>query len=218
MANNEWLEYTVKVAVAGEYTIDIRVASLYSAGQFHLEFDGVNKTGPITVPGTTTDWQDWVTVSATATLSAGTQIMRFVNADSSVEYNINYFDFEPPMTTVPNVVGLSKISGYSAIIAQGLTLGTTTYIYSETVPVNHIISQSPADGTSVVVGSSVDTEISGFRGDLDNDGDVDLVDLQTMTGEWLTAGTLADIEPIGGDGWVDFSDFSVLASDWQKSL
>ena len=44
-----------------------------------------------------------------------------------------------------------------------------------------------------------------------------IVDVQIMAQEWLTAGTQADIEPIGGDSWVDFRDFSVLASDWLKS-
>lgn len=91
MANNEWLEYTVDVAAAGEYTIDIRVASDATGGNFHLEFDGVDKTGNINVP-VTGGWQSWTTVSATATLSSGIQIMRFANADSSDEYNINYFD------------------------------------------------------------------------------------------------------------------------------
>jgi len=91
LANNEWLEYAVDVAAAGEYTIDIRVASDATGGNFHIEFDGLDKTGNINVP-VTEGWQSWTTVSATATLSAGTQIMRFANANSSDEYNINYFD------------------------------------------------------------------------------------------------------------------------------
>lgn len=217
MAANEWLEYVVTVPTAGTYDIDIRVASQDTGGNFHLEFNGIDVTGNISVP-VTGGWQSWQTVSATATLSAGTQIMRFVNADSSDEYNLNYFDFTAPMATVPNVVGMSEISGHSAIIAVGLTLGTTTYSYSDTVAKDYIISQSPAGGTSVITGSPVDTEISlGFRGDLDDDGSVDLVDVQIMANEWATAGTQADIEPIGGDGWVDFRDFAVLALNWLDS-
>ena len=222
MANNEWLEYTVTVPTSGTYDIDIRVASQDTGGNFHIEFNGINATGNIGVPATG-GWQNWVTISATANLSSGTQVMRFVNADSSDEYNINYFDVTAPMATVPDVVGLSQISGHSEIIAQGLTLGTTTSSYSDTVAIDHIISQNPTSGTSVIVGSSVDTELSlGFRGDLDDDGNVDLADVLVLAREWLTTGTLADIAPVtgpadGGDGWVDFIDFSVLASDWQKS-
>ena len=214
MAANEWLEYTVTVPASGTYDIDIRVASNATGGNFHLEFGGVDRTGNIQVPATG-GWQNWTTVSATATLSAGTQIMRFVNADSGDEYNLNYFEFTAPMTTVPDVVGASQISGHSAIIAAGLTLGTTVYTYSESVPLNHILSQSPVDGTSVIVGSSVDTHISlGFRGDLNDDRSVDLTDLQIMAEEWTTAGVRADIEPIDGDGSVDLRDFAVLASNW----
>ncbi len=91
MANNEWLEYTVDVALAGAYRIDFRVASNTTGGNFHVEFDGADKTGNVHVPATG-GWQNWVTVSATAQLSAGGQTLRFVNADSADEYNINYFD------------------------------------------------------------------------------------------------------------------------------
>ena len=85
----EWLEYTVNVPVAGDYTIETRVSSLSSGGTFHIEFDGVNKTGDITVP-VTTGWQTWATVSATVTLSAGTQVMRF--SFTTGGFNVNYFD------------------------------------------------------------------------------------------------------------------------------
>ncbi|MHC5184889.1 MAG: glycoside hydrolase family 3 N-terminal domain-containing protein [Planctomycetota bacterium] len=215
---NEWMEYVVTVPASGTYDIDIRVASQDTGGNFHIEFNGSDVTGNINVPQTG-GWQNWTTVSATATLTAGTQIMRFVNANSGDEYNLNYFDFSAPMATVPAVVGMSQISGHSAIIAQGLTLGTTTYSYSETVAYDHIITQSPSGGTSVVAGSAVDTQLSlGLRGDLDKDDIVDIADLGIMAGEWLTAGTDADIEPIGGNNWVDFGDFAVLASDWQKSI
>jgi beta-glucosidase len=214
MAANEWLEYTVTVPAAGTYDIDIRVASQNTGGNFRIEFKGVDATGNIHVP-VTGGWQIWQSVSATANLSAGTQIMRFANADSGDEYNINYFDITATMVAVPDVIGMDQIGGQSAIIAAGLSLGTTTYRYSNTIAKGYIISQSPAGGTSVIAGSPVDTEISlGFRGDLDKDGSVDLIDFWIMADEWATVGNLADIEPIGGDGWVDFRDFAVLALNW----
>ncbi len=217
MAANEWLEYIVEVPAPGDYTIDIRVASDATGGNFHIEFNGVDVTGNVNVP-VTGGWQNWTTVTATATLSAGTQVMRFANADSSDEYNLNYFDFTAPMVTVPNVIGMNQIGGQSAIIAAGLSLGTTSYSFSDTVTVGNIISQNPTGGTSVIAGSSVETEISlGFRGDLNDDGSVDLADVRIMADEWTTAGTQADIEPVGGDGLVDFRDFAVLALNWLDS-
>ncbi len=92
MSSSEWLEYAVDVTVPGEYRIDCRVASLSTGGTFHIEFDGENLTGDISVPSTGW-WQNWVTVNAVAYLPAGVHTMRFANAASADEYNINYFDF-----------------------------------------------------------------------------------------------------------------------------
>ncbi len=89
---NEWLEYTVNVQAAGTYSVEARVASLNTGGSFHLLFDGVDLTGAMTVP-VTGGWQNWTTITAQATLPAGTQVLRFSNANNSNEYNINWIQF-----------------------------------------------------------------------------------------------------------------------------
>ncbi len=53
----EWLIYTVEVKEAGTYRIDSMVACAGPGGTFRLEFDGVDRTGPITVPDTG-GWQN----------------------------------------------------------------------------------------------------------------------------------------------------------------
>jgi hypothetical protein len=227
MTPNEWLEYTIDAPVAGDYTIYIRVASNTTGGNFHLEFNGVDATGNIHVP-VTGWWQEWDTISTTATLSEGVQIMRFVNANSGDEYNINYFDIRAPMVTVPDVVGDDQVVGHQAITGAGLTLAEATYSYRDTVGYNKILSQNPSGGTSIMAGSAVNTELSlGMRGDLDKDDRVDLVDFGILASEWGTAGTLADIEPlvldgvedpVVGDGSVDLADLQVLASYWLDDL
>ena len=73
----EWLRYTVNVASAGSYTIDVRVSSPGPGGIFHIEANGVDKTGPLTVPATG-GWQAWTTVSRAVSLAAGTQVLRLV--------------------------------------------------------------------------------------------------------------------------------------------
>ncbi len=85
----EWLEYTVDAPIAGQYTVDTRVSSLSTGGTFHLEFNGIDKTGAVTVP-VTTGWQTWTTVSSTVTLEAGVQVMRFLATTDG--FNVNYFD------------------------------------------------------------------------------------------------------------------------------
>ena len=93
----EWLKYTVSVAAAGTYTLEVRVASTSSGGTFHVEFGGANKTGTMTMPNTG-GWQNWTTISKTVTLSAGTQVMRFVvdgNSSSGVFGNMNWIRLSP---------------------------------------------------------------------------------------------------------------------------
>ena len=97
ITQGEWLEYTVHVPVAGQYTIETRVSSLSVVGVFHLEFMGQDKTGNIIVP-VTGGWQTWESVWATATLEAGTQVMRFVPTVTG--FNLNYMDVAPVVTAV----------------------------------------------------------------------------------------------------------------------
>lgn len=92
ISETDWMDYQVDVASAGTYTVEVRVASNATGGSFHIEFDGVDKTGTITVP-ITGGWQNWVTVSASADLSAGPQEMTFVNTGSATdEFNLNYYN------------------------------------------------------------------------------------------------------------------------------
>jgi carbohydrate binding protein with CBM6 domain len=73
----EWLKYTVSVASAGTYAVQVRVAAAGQGGTFHLEMNGANVTGALTVPATG-GWQNWQTVTRTVTLAAGTQVLRLV--------------------------------------------------------------------------------------------------------------------------------------------
>ncbi|NNF07528.1 MAG: carbohydrate-binding protein, partial [Candidatus Eisenbacteria bacterium] len=98
LSPGEWTEYTVSVATAGTYDFEARVASQSTGGTFHLEFNGVDETGTVTVP-VTGGWQSWTTVSFTATLSAGTQVMRFVVGSGS--FNVNSFEVVGVPTSVP---------------------------------------------------------------------------------------------------------------------
>jgi len=89
----EWLKYTVNVGAAGTYTFTTRVASAGAGGTFHIEVNGVDKTGPLTVPDTAS-WQTWRTLSKTGiSLSAGQQVIRLVldtNGASGLTGNFNW--------------------------------------------------------------------------------------------------------------------------------
>ena len=85
--NGEWMEYTVDVATAGTYTVVVRYAG--GNGTFHLEFDGVDKTGSVATTETG-GWQVWADKTVIVSLSAGVQIMRFVGSSG---YNLNKITF-----------------------------------------------------------------------------------------------------------------------------
>jgi acid phosphatase len=77
VAPGEWLNYSVAVAAGGSYTVTFRVASPGGGGSFHLEMNGADMTGAITIP-VTDDWQVWQDVTRTVTLAAGAQIAKVV--------------------------------------------------------------------------------------------------------------------------------------------
>jgi hypothetical protein len=88
----EWLNYTIDVTAPGAYTLTARVASPAAGGTFHVEFNGVDETGPIQIPNTG-GWQVYRDVSVPVTLEAGIQVMRVVldtNASTNAVGNFNY--------------------------------------------------------------------------------------------------------------------------------
>jgi len=100
----EWLNYTVNVATAGTYDLSVRVASAGTGGTFHVEVDGVDKTGRLTVPNTR-GWQTWTTIIKSAvTLNAGPQVWRVVmdtNGATTAVGNFNYFKITPSVPSAP---------------------------------------------------------------------------------------------------------------------
>jgi hypothetical protein len=67
------------------------VAARGQGGTFHLELNGVDVTGTLTIPSTG-GWQTYTTVSATVTLTAGLQTARLV-IDSATAGIVGNFDW-----------------------------------------------------------------------------------------------------------------------------
>ena len=81
-----------------------RLQRATTAGKFHLEVDGVNVTGTVSIPPTG-GWQTWTTVSvAGINLAAGTHVMRIVmdtNGASGSVGNFNWFEFTNTGSSTP---------------------------------------------------------------------------------------------------------------------
>ena len=70
---------------------------------FHIESNGVDRTGTLTVPDTG-GWQIWTTITTSVTLSAGQQVLRLVidgESAAGVFGNVNWFELVPPASPSP---------------------------------------------------------------------------------------------------------------------
>lgn len=103
VAPGEWLKYSVVVGSTGSYTAEFRVASSGTGGTFHLEMNGSNVTGTMTVPNTG-GWQNWQTLTTTVSLVAGAQTARLV-MDSNGSIAVGNFDWMQFTQTVAATSG-----------------------------------------------------------------------------------------------------------------
>jgi GH35 family endo-1,4-beta-xylanase len=116
----EWLEYSVNVSATGKYDMEFRVAKDGTGGLFHVEMDGVNVTGSITVPNTG-GWQVWQTVKVpNINLTKGAHIMKVV-FDSDY-MNFNYVEIKDTITGIDDNQ-LSQIQLYpNPFTSEGLQI------------------------------------------------------------------------------------------------
>lgn len=114
ITQGESLTYTVDVQQAALYTIAARMSNRGSGGTFHVEFDGADKTGVLSIPNTN-DWQIYQTVlSKPVYLSKGQHMMRLVmdkQATSGYVGNIDYLTIDQVASTTLPVLTVTA-SGY----------------------------------------------------------------------------------------------------------
>ncbi|MCX6182414.1 MAG: carbohydrate-binding protein [Bacteroidetes bacterium] len=90
--SGEWLKYSVNVAKTATYNLALRIASAGTTNKFHLEVDGVDKTGVITAPdyGNLNTWSTFV---VTVDLTSGAHVLRFVIDNAGGALNLNKMSF-----------------------------------------------------------------------------------------------------------------------------
>jgi hypothetical protein len=165
----EWLGYTVSVATAGTYDLQLRVASQGAGGRFHVEVDGVDKTGQLTVPNTG-KWQTWTTITKSGvSLTAGTHVVRLkMDSAGSLGYvgNFDWLRFvaksssstTPPTTTQTPFSGTAvKIAGDTTIQAEDFDNGGENVAYHDTDTTNQ-------GGNNYRAGTGVDVETAAGGG------------------------------------------------------
>ncbi|MEO6001451.1 MAG: carbohydrate-binding protein [Chitinophagaceae bacterium] len=88
---NDWMDYNVNVASAGNYTVNLRVASPYSGQKLQLKNSDGSILATFSVP-LTGGFQIWKTISATVNLKAGAQTLRVYSTQDGW-LNINWLEF-----------------------------------------------------------------------------------------------------------------------------
>ncbi len=90
----EWLEYTVKVAETGTYTMKASVASANNTSSFKLSMDGKDITEEIAVPQASSgedNFDEYNAVEANVSLTEGEHILRFTVTGDWMD--IDYIEF-----------------------------------------------------------------------------------------------------------------------------
>jgi hypothetical protein len=139
--SGEWARYTLTVAKADIYTLEVRVASDGAGGTFHVEFNGVDKTGSINIPNTE-GWESWAIVTKTGiSLNAGPQVMRLVMDNNGPAGLVGNFDYlrltaasAVPLVTVaatdPNAAEAGTKPGIFTLTRSGDPTVALTVTYS----------------------------------------------------------------------------------------
>jgi O-glycosyl hydrolase len=175
----EWLEYTIDVATAGSYAAQFRVASTGTNGRFHVEVDGVDKTGLLIVPNTG-GWQTFQTVTKQLDLPAGRHVLRVsMDAAGSTGYvgNFNWTKLTPAAAPPPS--GQTPFKGTPFAVNVG---GTSTTIQAEDFD-NGGANVAFSDTTSTNQGGAYRNTAVDIQATADTGGGYNVG--WTRAGEWL---------------------------------
>jgi|GEM_PF-913495 len=146
-AGGQWFRYTVNVATAGTYMVTFRVAALNAVTDaLHISnSSGTNLTGSVNVPATG-GWQTWTNVTASITLSAGTQTLT-IDQDNA-GWNLNYTSFG----TTEGPYGGTAAAIPGTVQAENYDLGGQGVAYNVT-SINGTANSYRSDGVDLEVTS-----------------------------------------------------------------
>ena len=117
----DWMDYNVNVHASGTYTVEFRLAGVNPAGTLQLQKNGTVLTE--VTPPNTNGWQTWRSVTASVSLTAGSQTLRLYSTGNG--YNINWMKFSAaPAQAVATPV--FSPGGGTYTTAQNVTISCAT--------------------------------------------------------------------------------------------
>jgi hypothetical protein len=112
----DYMDYSVNVASAGQYSIGFRVATPNAGASFQLTKTDGTVLATVNVPNTG-GYQSWQTATVTATLPAGLQTLR-VKSIAAPIWNIDWMQFAKSVVGI-SVPGTIQGESYSAMSGVG---------------------------------------------------------------------------------------------------
>jgi rhamnogalacturonyl hydrolase YesR len=230
LESGEWLEYSVIVATTGTYDIEARVGSQNTGGSFHLEFDGNDVTGTVSIPSTGA-WQTYTSIYINnVSLTAGAHIMR-LSIDSSW-WNVTWFDFAPTADTTPPAppTGLASTAGNNTVSLDwnnnsepdlaGYNLYRSTTSGSGYIKLNAtLLSTSDYVDDTAINGTTyyyVATAVDTNDNESGNSTEATAMPWYQTCAE-LQAGGAGLESDLNGDCYVNYKDLEVIANYWLSS-
>lgn len=152
----EWLQYTANVSATGTYAVELRVASVSSGGTMRVEVDGVDVTGPLTMPNTG-GWQTWATVRKDGiVLQSGQRRIRlaFLTAGTDGIANVNFLKVVPstivPSPWISGDIGQPSPAGSASFANNAYTVSGAGADIWGTADAFQFVSQPAAGDTQIV--------------------------------------------------------------------
>ncbi|HZF14568.1 MAG TPA: carbohydrate-binding protein [Steroidobacteraceae bacterium] len=144
--SGEWLTYSISVATAGQYAIELRASSAFTTGAYHAEIDGNNVTGRITVPNTS-GWAafQWVGRKIVS-LTAGTHALK-IAADQQY-FNLSAVRVTAVPSSTPYSGTPSAVPG--TLQAVNFDLGGEGVAYHDNVAGNSGGQYRPAESVDII--------------------------------------------------------------------
>ena len=153
----EWINYTVNFPADNSYTITCRLSAPSNGGVFHIESDGVNITGAVSVPST----GSWTTFTNKAlgpfAFTAGPHVLKFsmdTNGASGAVANFNYFDITFPGTPTNTPTNSPVYSPTCTPTRTQTWTATNTFTNSPTPTQTTTFSASPTFTATLTITST----------------------------------------------------------------
>ena len=160
--SGEWLEYTVEVAEAGDYTMFASVASANATSSFQLAIDGDNITEEVAVPKNDGEenYDDYSLVQANVKLTAGKHILRFTVTGDWMD--IDYIEFAAGKDADPGKTSIAQVK-FQNKVAKSYNVFSLTGVKVGTVDLSHMSASKALNAAGFAKGVYMLKQVNGSK-------------------------------------------------------